>query len=434
MPAPDVKHTAGWRRRWRHSLGLRLVAWFVALAAVLALVLLGSVERLVAFGYSGVVKPVLADYVDRLAAEIGSPPDPARAQALEQRLPVRVHISGPLVSYGRAPPWHEATSDHERDADGDWVLSRRSADGHRITFSVAPRAWAERPRTVGWFALVLLLLATAVVYRAVRRLFRPIDDIRAGALRYGQGDFATPIPVRRHDELGELACQVNTMASELHGMLDAKRELLLAISHELRSPLTRARLNAELVAEGPERDALLHDLAEMRLLIEQLLEHERLSGGTGGHRALHRESTDIAGLANSVLADHFAGRPIQLQMTADVGTALIDPQRLRLALRNLLDNAWAHGQSERPPELHVQRDGTMLRFRVRDFGPGVAPEQLGRLAEAFYRPDAARTRHRGGVGLGLALSRRVAEAHGGSLALANAHPGFEATLTLRAAP
>ena len=80
-------------------------------------------------------------------------------------------------------------------------------------------------------------------------LMRPLRAIRAGAVRFGQGDFSRPIAVRRRDELGDLAGQVNAMASGLQGMLDAKRQLLLAISHELRSPLTRARLNAELMPE-----------------------------------------------------------------------------------------------------------------------------------------------------------------------------------------
>jgi signal transduction histidine kinase len=98
----------------------------------------------------------------------------------------------------------------------------------------------------------------------VRHLFRPLDDIRAGALRYEAGDFSHPIPRRRNDELGDLADQVNAMAGGLHRMLDGQRELLLAISHELRSPLTRARLNAELLGDGAERSALLRDLGQMR--------------------------------------------------------------------------------------------------------------------------------------------------------------------------
>ena len=152
-------------------------------------------------------------------------------------------------------------------------------------------------------------------------------------------------------------------------MLDAKRALLLAISHELRSPLTRARLNTELLPETPEvtpqRDALLRDLQEMAGLITDLLESER----------------------------HGAG-------------------------------------AAQAPELHLQPDSAGIRITVRDHGPGVPEAQLPHLAEPFFRLDSARSRTQGGVGLGLYLCKLVAQAHGGTFALRNAGPGLETTVRL----
>lgn len=115
-------------------------------------------------------------------------------------------------------------------------------------------AWQGGPQHgIGWITLALLLALIAAAYAYVRHLLRPLDDIRAGAERFGRSVFNAPIPLRRRDELGDLAQRINTMAHDIEGMLDAKRGLLLALSHELRSPLTRARLNAELLpttAEG----------------------------------------------------------------------------------------------------------------------------------------------------------------------------------------
>jgi signal transduction histidine kinase len=211
-------------------------------------------------------------------------------------------------------------------------------------------------------------------------------------------------------------------------MLEAKRALLLAVSHELRSPLTRARLNAELVADGPARDALLRDLAAMRDLIGDLLEGERLASG---HAALQREPTDLVVLVRELLAEQFADLPLQLALPDDLPPLPLDRTRLRLALRNLLDNARRHGAATaRPPLLRIGRDGDEVRLTLRDFGPGVDPAQLPHLAEPFYRPDAARQRATGGVGLGLHLCRLVAQAHGGALELRNAEPGLEAELRL----
>ena len=173
-----------WHRRWRtalgHSLKARLVLMFLALALGTTLIFVAGTRELFSTGWRELARPLVADYLDRLALEIGSPHSVARAQAL------------------------------------------------------------------------------------VRRLLRPLEDIHAGTLRYGSGNFSTPIPQRRRDELGELAGHVNAMAASRQRMLEGQRGLLLAISHELRSPLTRARLHAELLAEGTERSTLLRDLGQMR--------------------------------------------------------------------------------------------------------------------------------------------------------------------------
>ena len=251
-----------WHQRARRSLGTRLVLLFLLSALATTGIFLAGMQRALQAGWNALLRPLVADYVDRLAAEIGSPPDLARAQAIAQRLPLSVRIDGPVLQWDSNPQRRSWQRDQDHD-DGRRLLQRDSADGHRISFGLGVQGWTQGPRAIGWFTLAGLLLLTLLAYAYVRHLFRPLDDIRAGAARFGQGQFEPPIPVRRRDELGELAAQVNTMAHDLHAMLEAQRGLLLAASHELRSPLTRARLNAELVAPGPERDALLRDLGEI---------------------------------------------------------------------------------------------------------------------------------------------------------------------------
>jgi signal transduction histidine kinase len=417
------------RQRWRRSLGARLVLLFLLLALATTAIFLFGMQRALSGGWSGVLRPLVSDYVDRLAADIGSPPELARAQALVQRLPLSVRIDGPAVQWDSHPQrraWHREPVD--APDEGRWLLSRSSADGHRIVFGLGDRSWVARPRNIGWVTLAALLLLTVAAYGYVRHLLRPLDDIRAGALRFGEGRFDEPIPLRRRDELGELAQQVNTMARDIRGMLDAKRGLLLAVSHELRSPLTRARLNAELVAPGESREALLRDLGTMRDLITDLLESERLAAG---HTALQRERCDANTLVRALVDEQFASAALRLELTAGLPPAELDPVRLRLALRNAIDNALRHGAAAATPPCirTVVADG-MLQISVRDFGPGADEAHLGQLSEAFYRADAARQRSTGGVGLGLYLCRLVAEAHGGTLRMRNAHPGLELTLRL----
>lgn len=413
---------------------------FVLLALAMTAVFLGGMQRVFSVGWRDAARPLVTDYVDRLVADLGTPPDIARAQALADRLPIAVRIEGPQVN------WRSDSDQPEREIRSresrfkDW-LSRSTVDGHRISFGLAQTAWQREGRGgVVWITLALLLLLIAPAYLYVRRLLRPLDDIRGGAERFGSGRFDVPIPLRRKDELGDLALRINTMAHDLEGMLDAKRALLLALSHELRSPLTRARLNAELLpvtAEGTgpgeaERGALLRDLNEMRDLISDLLESERLASP---HVALHREPTDLAALVTDTVAE-MAGMAgagaTQLTLTPGLPPLALDRTRMRLLLRNLLDNALRYSAGAgKPPCVSLSREAGGLRLAVRDFGPGVDAAQLARLTEPFYRTDSARQRATGGVGLGLHLCRLVAEAHGSSLDVANAQPGLQISLLLK---
>jgi signal transduction histidine kinase len=441
---PHAPASGGWRDRLSFSIKGRLVALFVLLALGTTTVFLAGMQRWMHTGWQAYVQPLASDYAARLAADLGTPPDIARARALSERLPIAIRIEGPLVQFDSQPrrPWgrrlareqghgpmHAAGPDEGNDDEAlsdAWGFVQHTADGHRITFALARPSDGLRARVRVGAMLLALLLLTAMAYGAVRRLLAPLHDIGAGVEAYGRGEFGQAIAVRRHDELGALATRINGMANNLHGMLDAKRALLLAISHELRSPLTRARLNAELLDDSAPRQALLYDLAEMRDLITNLLESERLAQG---HAALQAEPTDLAALVRDLAAGAFEGRALDLQLDEVGGPVRVDPTRLRLLLRNLIDNALRHGGAGgngRPPTVFLRREADgRLALGVRDRGPGVAAEHLAQLGEPFYRPDAARARSSGGTGLGLALCRLVAQAHGGELRIRSAELGLE---------
>jgi signal transduction histidine kinase len=429
------------KHAFAHSLRVRLVALFLLLAFAMAVAFLGGMQTALGIGWRDAAKPLVIDYVDKLATEIGSPPSVERAKALTDHLPLSVRISGPQVNWRSNPQDPDNIHDHGWAGDGNdkpeeaRFYERTTADGHLIQFGVSVKAWRDRPRYIGLVTLTALLLLTWLAYTRVRRMLRPLEQIRAGAMRFGAGQFGKPIEVPncRPDELAELAVTINTMGSDIHQMLEAKRALLLAISHELRSPLTRARLNTELLPETPEvqpsREALLRDLALMRDLVTDLLESERLASP---HVALHTEAVDLAALAHEV-ADSLPGSPeVQRDISTQLPKLALDPTRMRLLLRNLLDNALRHSVGAmQPPLLSVlpTADGGVC-ISVRDFGAGVAPDQLPNLGQPFYRPDAARTREGGGVGLGLYLCRLVGQAHRGRFAVRDAAPGLDVCIEL----
>lgn len=409
---------------------------FMGLALAMSVVFVGGMQKAFSSGWREMFRPLVADYVDRLVADLGSPPTVERAQALVQRLPLSVRIDGPQLQWNSHP---DTRAEHpargwmrDPDASQGW-LTRTTPDGSRVVLGLgldwSLKDWEQPRRTILWTTLGILLLLTGVAYAVVRRLLRPLEDIRRGTQRFGAGDFSQPIPQKSRDELGDLAQHINTMAHDIHAMLEAKRGLLLAISHELRSPLTRARLNTELLPETAElqplRDPLLRDLQLMRDLISDLLESERLASP---HAALHLEPTDLAAL----VAEMATAPGTQLHIEPNLPAWPLDRVRIRLLLRNLLDNARQHGQGS--IDVHLARVDGGLQLRVRDHGPGVADGQWAQLAQPFYRADAARQRGTGGVGLGLYLCRLVAQAHGGRLTLRPAQPGLEAVVDLPPRP
>lgn len=317
--------------------------------------------------------------------------------------------------------WHQRWHRHHRHFKHS-LGARLIAVFIVLAFASSVILWCSEDSASGLlWAVPALLLVTGLAFGMIRHMVQPLHALALGADAFRRGEFSHRVPVIHGDEIGDLAMRFNQMAADIQAMLDGKRALLLAISHELRSPLTRARLHAELVGEGASRDALLDELAQMRDLISALLESERLGSG---HRALQLSDVDLA-----ALVQEHAQPGVALHIAPDLPTLQLDRLRVGLCLRNLVQNALRHNDAARGEvQLSLARDGERVRLTVRDFGPGVPPESLPQLGQPFYRPDVARTRQEGGVGLGLCLCRLVAEAHGGRLELRNVEPGFEASV------
>lgn len=422
-------------RRALSSLRWRLVGVFAALGVAVSVLFALSSDQAIEKGWTVLARPLLGDYVQRLTLDLGSPPSIERATALVTDLPITLTIKGPLVNWSSSaalPNYAAEQATARRFGKGDWGGADRfweatTSDGHNVVFGLNMQL-LRNSGPDGFPTLALLLGVVALAGWWIGRMLRPIDLIGAGAMRFGQGDFNTPIALtsKTGRELRELADTVNTMGRDIEAMLEGKRALLLAISHELRSPLTRARLNTELLDDSGNsattREALIRDLAEMNQLITTLLDSERLQAG---HEALHLQTTDLYALAGEVCASFHAARLLPCAQTVVVQ---VDSTRMRLLLHNLLANAQRHASDAvNPTEVEVGYNATTKawRLRVRDFGPGVPEQYVDKLTDAFYRPDDARTRHSGGVGLGLYLCATIAKAHGAHLDIRNAKPGLE---------
>ena len=426
-----------------HSLSARLLQIFI-----LASMLYGYAARyaFTVFQDTDYLRQIAGAHIalhsEYILNDIGAPPDLARAQAIVDKIPVDIRIVGPDLDWSSSPDfysleevpfgplslldlgeagqveleeWARKTESVEFARHNEHVMIKLEDQGYDIIFA-SPRI-DEMPAPdystlIIWLAGIMILF---LIFLAVRWLFRPVKWMQLGAARIGGGDLDYRIPTPRNDELGDLSREFNTMAEDVQGMLEAKRQLMLAISHELRSPLTRSKVSAEFVDDETVRQSILDDLGEMENLISDLLESEALNTR---HAVLRREPVDPAEMVASVVDTDFANRNERIDVRAESGMpgACWDTTRIRLLLRNLIDNALRYnGDSEKPVEVHVASRDADIEIVVRDYGPGIASEHLEHVTEAFYRADPARARATGGFGLGLYLCRRIVDAHGGRL-------------------
>jgi len=283
-----------------------------------------------------------------------------------------------------------------------------------------------------WKLLLLLFLLFGMLWAAAGRVARgiawPLAELTRVARALGEGKLSTRAEVHGTAEVRELATVMNEMAGRIERQLRDQRELLAGVSHELRTPLARVRLLLELGRSGTETgrtlDEVEGEVVEMDRLVGELLASARMD-----FAALSRVTLDARDVAARALER--AGLPPSL-LHVDAGRRTLqgDPTLLGRALANLLENARRHGGGA--TALRVTEEGGALVFSVEDAGPGFASGESAEAFQPFRRGTTSRQGEQAGLGLGLALVRRIAEAHGGQ-AFAENRPGGGARVGFRVA-
>jgi signal transduction histidine kinase len=281
---------------------------------------------------------------------------------------------------------------------------------------------------------LLLFVIVAVIFTAhavLKRLLRPLRSLGEGVARLGEGQLDVAIERRTQDEFGVLTDAFNRMARRVSDMIRARDQLLLDVSHELRSPLTRLKVALELLPDGEKKARMAVDIAEMEAMIRELLELERLRDGRG----VRIRRQDLMGILREEAA-RFADRPagVRLVSAAQQILADVDADKARTVLRNLLENAFKYSLPDsRAVQICVQHSDSTIAVQVIDDGPGIPPGDVHNLFEPFFRVDRSRSKKTGGYGLGLSICKRIMEAHGGSIAATNnLHRGATFTMVFPA--
>jgi two-component system osmolarity sensor histidine kinase EnvZ len=299
----------------------------------------------------------------------------------------------------------------EREGEaGFWVSFR--LDGDDEYWVMLPRERVERSfplQWLGWGAAVLLL-ALAGAYLVMFRVTRPLKGLAAAARDIGRGRRPAPLAEAGPDEIRSVSHAFNQMSADL-ARLDEDRALILAgISHDLRTPLTRLRLAAEMSADAGLREDIGVDIDEMDKIIGQFLDFARDSEGE------LPEPTDLNAVVSHIAVPlQRRGADIALHL-AELPPFLLRPLALLRLAANLINNALRYGGAAGPVEVATRREGDRVVLEVLDRGPGIPPEEAERLKQPFTRLETART-GASGAGLGLAIVDRVARSHGGRLEL-----------------
>lgn len=300
----------------------------------------------------------------------------------------------------------------------------RLPDGSALVYRLARIApGAPLPMSLMINLILLVALLVIALYIAARGITRPLSRLASAADNIGRGERSPKLEEKGARELRHAARAFNAMQDRLHRYLDSRTRVLAAMSHDLKTPLTRLRLQVETQIEDPALQARFgKELDEMEGMVRGAL---ALFRDLNDEEAL--EPVDIDRLLETIRAEF-------VEMGKDVtveGHALArlpgKPQALKRCITNLVSNAVNFGVRARI----MVRDGAQLEISVCDDGPGVPPQELEKVFEPFYRLESSRNRDTGGTGLGLSIARDVAQAHGGSLVLRNrAEGGLEARLTL----
>ena len=305
-----------------------------------------------------------------------------------------------------------------------WILPLD--DGRRLV--VRPRHPPEGLHVHLLMLPIAIVLAFALgAYPIARRLTRRLERLQGGVEQLGQGDLATRVPVEGRDEVAALARSFNRSAERIEELVQSYKLLLANCSHELRTPLARIRLGLERLAADPDdpiRGELTRSVAELDALIEEMLLASRLDALKTLERA---EDVDLLALAAEEAA-HF-DRGVEGQPVVVRG----DPGLLRRMIRNLVANAERHGGGA--SRIHVDADASgRARLVVEDRGPGVADVDRERIFEPFFRGLTSGATLEG-AGLGLAIVRQIARAHGGEVSFTPVEgggSGFTVTLPIEA--
>lgn len=318
--------------------------------------------------------------------------------------------------------------------NGNWLITHRSSDGKYWFVAEGPlhrlHIWTFLP----YYFLVIGATA-AVFWLAAVGVIMPIRRIANSIAAFGQGNLAVRVKTNRPDEIGQLGRSFNEMAERLERLIVSERRLLGDISHELRSPLARLKFAVKLARTSRDSEAAIDriekDVDRIASLVSDIVEITFVEGDPALRGA---DTVRISQVVDEVVRDcqlEAEARGCRITFVNDCdGDVLGSRELLRRAIENVLRNSIRYSPEGAPIEVSITEDEQSALIVIRDHGPGVPLDTLGRIFDPFFRVEEARNTNGGGSGLGLSIAKRAVQAHHGSIIAENAQPGLRVSLSI----
>lgn len=413
-------------KKLRKRLFLKILLVF-SLALFITITVLGIAQR---FFFHPKRFPIMRKHMishaQYILNDLGTPPDINKARELVKNLWFNIQFETPTQKWSsyKVPIDIQKLNLPVYDPDkkiyagfskhGFCVVIHRN--NARYLLIMRPRR-EEFSYVAGMFLLFIIIFTTiliTVMYFVMRWILKPIRTLGKGVKEISNGNIDYKMSTKRADELGQLIESFSTMTDQIRKMIKARDQLLLDVSHELRSPLTRIKLALEFMKEKDIQQNIRDDITEVETKITELLETERLNSR---HGKLKLEKTNLLKLIEDICFDFQNQKPGVKLVSFPKNISLnLDSERIKILFRNILDNAIRHSDPKGyPVEISLREKPDEYTIAVQDFGKGIPEKDLPFIFEPFYRVDKSRSKKTGGYGLGMSLSKKIMEAHGGTI-------------------
>lgn len=356
--------------------------------------------------------------------DIGNPPDTNKARAISKELTLNLRYETSKINWTNdesVPTMEKLRQDSDFKTNEPKFLMKyegrpyfinKIEDGYIIFSPIFPRDYINVERAVISIIILITVLA-ALLYFSLRWIFGPIKKLSAAVEQISEGNFSASININRKDELGNLSDSINEMKKSISNMIKAKESLLIDVSHELRSPLTRIKLANEFVENEKIKSKIRDDVKEMEAMITELLDAYKLEKVNG---KFNKEPSDIIELIQSEISKFDKNR-INFKSEFEKKIINVNKEKIKIVIRNILDNGIKYSEGK-PVDVSVYSDPLDRRkiyISIRDKGNGIDDEEKKKIFEPFYRIDKSRDKKIKGYGLGLSLVKKLLNEHNASI-------------------